>query len=144
MQMNDIIEFANQNPVTWLATVEDSKPHVRGMLMWFADETGFYFHTASIKALSEQIEKNPNVEAAFHNPGGGMGESRQLRVEGIVEIVNDEALQDKLYKDRPWLLVNKKNMPDTEVRIFRIVHGSAYIWHLGINGREKDEPRIVF
>jgi uncharacterized pyridoxamine 5'-phosphate oxidase family protein len=144
MQMNDIIEFANQNPVTWLATVEDDRPHVRGMRMWFADETGFYFHTASIKALSMQIGRNPHVEAAFYNQGSGMGDGRQLRVEGTVEIVQDAQLEEKLYQERPWLLENKKNMPDTEVRIFRIIHGSAYVWHLGINGREKDEPRIVF
>ena len=68
-----IREFSNQNSVAWLATTEDDQPHVRGMWMWYADETGFYFHTGTQKRLSRQLADNPKVEIAFFNPEGGQG-----------------------------------------------------------------------
>lgn len=143
--MNDIIDFANQNPTTWLATLEEGEPRVRGMLLWFADETGFYYHTASIKSLVEQLRKDPRVQAAFSFSGASMSELKQLRVTGVVEFVQDEALEQRLYKERPWVLDNAKIMPEgTTVVIFRIASGSAYLWDLSANGREQDLPRVRF
>lgn len=145
MQLNDIIEFANQNPSTMLATLEEGSPRVRGMLLWFADETGFYYHTASVKALVTQLETDPRVEAAFTFSGATMAELKQLRVSGVVEFVEDAELEQRLYKDRPWVLDNAKAMPEgTTVRIFRIASGSAWLWDLQANGREDTLPRVTF
>ncbi|MBN2702579.1 MAG: hypothetical protein JXR23_00070, partial [Pontiellaceae bacterium] len=52
MNQKEIIEFAQSNPASWVATSVMNQPHVRGMLLWFADETGFYYHTASCKQLA--------------------------------------------------------------------------------------------
>ena len=35
--IEEIREFANQNPVTWVATAVADQPHLRAMAMWFAD-----------------------------------------------------------------------------------------------------------
>jgi pyridoxamine 5'-phosphate oxidase len=144
MDMNQVIEFANQNPVTWLATVEEGVPHVRGMLMWFADETGFYFHTAAIKSLAAQIASNSAVEAAFHHSEGNFGDSKMLRVNGQAEFVEDAALEQRLYEERPWLLKNLNAMPATKVCIFRIRTGTCQFWDMSANGREQDQPRVTF
>jgi hypothetical protein len=32
------------------------------MLLWFADADGLYFHTASLKPVCGQMEKNPKEE----------------------------------------------------------------------------------
>lgn len=145
MNMNDAIEFANQNPATWLATLDNGTPRVRGMLMWFADETGFYFHTASVKSLPQQLDNNPVVEAAFHWNEGGMGKSRMLRVSGTVEFVKDPVLEQRLYEERPWILANREVMPPgTVVRIFRIAHGFCHMWTQQANGREAELPRASF
>lgn len=146
MDMQEVTAFANQNPVTWLATAEEGSPHVRGMLLWFADETGFYFHTASIKPLAAQIAAGGRVEAAFHNGGGGkLGESRMLRVNGTVEIVADPALEERLYRERPWVLANLQTMaPGTTLVIFRIRHGACHFWDMASNGHEREAPRMSF
>jgi pyridoxamine 5'-phosphate oxidase len=144
MELNEAIAFANQNPVTWLATVEDGLPHVRGLLLWFADQTGFYFHTASVKALADQLARNSAVEAAFHYSAGNFGDSKMLRVSGTVEFVEDAALEQRLYRERPWVLANRAVMPATEVRIFRIFTGSCHFWDLSANGREREQPRATF
>ncbi len=37
--------------------------------MWFADETGFYYHTGTPpKAVWQQLTRNPKVEFCFYNP----------------------------------------------------------------------------
>ena len=144
MSMNEVIEFANQNPVTWLATVEDGNPRVRGLWMWFADETGFYYHSGTLKSVLSQIEAHPQVEAAFHNPGGGLGQDRMLRVRGKVEFVEDPALEAKLFEERSWLNDVKAAFPDQKIRIFKIASGEALLWDMSINCREKEQPWIRF
>ena len=112
--------------------------------MWFADETGFYYHTAKAKKLSAQIEKNPKIEAAFtrnvDSPNFEM-----LRVTGEAEIVEDDELVKRLKKERAWLWGNIENSHvDTNVVIFRIVRGSAYIWNMSWNVKEDQAPRVNF
>jgi Uncharacterized conserved protein len=142
--LTEILLFANQNPSSWLATCEDSQPRARGMLMWFADETGFYYHTAKSKNLYSQIKKNPSVEAGFIR-NADKPEFEMLRVTGKTEMVEDKELVKRLKQERAWLWQNvKMSEVETDVVIFRIVHGSAYIWNMTWNLKENDAPRVQF
>lgn len=144
-KLAEVLLFANQNPSSWLATNEDDQPRVRGMLMWFADETGFYYHTGRAKSLCSQIEKNPKVEAVFIRNQNDPVNFETLRVTGIAEMVKDEDLERRLFQERPWLLDNiKRAGVDTDVAIFRIVKGSAYIWNMSWNLKESQAPRVSF
>ena len=144
MSIVDAIEFANENPVTWLATTLNGMPQVRGMWMWFADESGFYFHTGTMKSLHDQLVLNPFVQAAFHNPGEGPGHSRMLRVSGKIEFVEDPALEKRLFEERVWLNDVKAAYPNDQIRIFRISSGEAVFWDMSCNCREKDQSRHAF
>lgn len=64
----EIFEHFNTSPAFHLATVEDGKPHVRGMLLFKADERGVIFHTGKFKDVFRQIQANPNVEICFSSP----------------------------------------------------------------------------
>ena len=142
--LTEVLLFANQNPSSWLATCEDGQPRVRGMLLWFADETGFYYHTAKTKSLYSQMKANPKMEAAFIR-NADKPEFEMLRVTGAVEILNDQALEKRLKEERAWLWGNiQQSAVDTEVVIFRISHGSAYIWNMEWNVREAEAPRAEF
>lgn len=144
-KLANILLFANQNPSSWLATSEDNQPHVRGMLMWFADETGFYFHTAKAKRHAGQIQKNPKVEAAFIRNADDPVNFETLHVTGVAEVVKSEELEKRLYQERPWLWGNiERSGVDTEVVIYRIVNGSAYIWNMSWNVKEHEAPRVNF
>lgn len=142
--IEQIREFSNQNPVAWLATTEGDQPHVRGMWMWFADDTGFYFHTGTQKRLSVQLGNNPSVEIAFFNPGDGQGESQMVRITGKIEMVEDKQLEEKLLQERVWLNDIKAAYPNDNIFIFRIPHGEAQYWDMSRNCREKDIAPIVF
>ena len=52
------------------------------MTVWMADESGFYFYTSTVKPLMSQLNKNPEVEIAFHQPGVTQGADIILRIAG--------------------------------------------------------------
>jgi uncharacterized pyridoxamine 5'-phosphate oxidase family protein len=140
----EIREFANKNPAAWVATAVSDQPHLRAMAMWFADESGFYFHTGTQKRLSAQLRDNPKVEIGFFNPGDGMGTMQMVRITGKIELVKNPDLEKKLLADRPWLSVIFKAYPNERLVMFRIAHGEAQYWNMGVNCREKEIPPIVF
>lgn len=44
MTKTEIIDLINKNPASHLATVDGTRPRVRGMLIYRADEQGIIFH----------------------------------------------------------------------------------------------------
>jgi uncharacterized pyridoxamine 5'-phosphate oxidase family protein len=138
LTFEEALSFASQHPVCWLATSENDQPHVRGMLMWFADASGFYFHTGSSKPLADQIGQNPRLEIAFS------GEGRMIRVAGRGEVMESEALVERLKRERPWVFDNAAAVPGTTVVIFRVAHGSVILWSMAVNCREKTVEPLAF
>jgi uncharacterized pyridoxamine 5'-phosphate oxidase family protein len=144
LDFKDALSFANQNQACWLATSHDDQPHVRGLLMWFADQTGFYFHTGSVKSLAEQIAKNPRVEIAFFNPGKGPGDGRMLRVTGKAERVIDAALEARLVRERAWLKDMVAASANGTLFMFRVAHGEIREWTMATNLHEREQVPLAF
>ncbi len=143
MDIKDILEFANKYPACFLATVDGERPKVRGFLMWLADESGFYFHTGSMKRVYKQIIANPKIEVCFYSPEATAG-GKMLRVSGEVEIVNDMGMKEKLVEQRPFLkAISAQNSEDSLV-LFRIPHGEAFFWTMEINTRENEAEVVEF
>jgi uncharacterized pyridoxamine 5'-phosphate oxidase family protein len=144
MVFSECIRFANENPVTYIATTEGDQPRVRAFAMWFADNTGFYYHTGTPKRVFQQLKKNPKVELCFYAPGA-QGAGRMMRVCGNVEFLEDKSLEERLFSDRPWVKDLLKYGPkDARVAMFRIAHGDAYFWTMENNMRERDAPGVNF
>jgi uncharacterized pyridoxamine 5'-phosphate oxidase family protein len=143
MDFAECEQFANANPVAYIATADGDQPRVRAFAMWFADKSGFYFHTGTPKRVYRQLLKNPKIEICFYSPGEGAG--RMMRVTGVVEFLIDPALEKRLYTDRPWVADLVKNAPSgAKVAIFRVAHGEAYFWTMADNMREDAAPRAKF
>lgn len=136
MEFADCVKFANENPVAWLATVEGDQPRVRGMGMWYADETGFYFQTATMKEMVGQLEKNGKVEFAFYKQDEGVG--TMLRVAGEVEFLDDVELKKKVIADRPFLTELGLTAESPELVIFRVSSGEAHFWDWESNLNPKE------
>ena len=98
MDFSDCVKFANENPTTYIATMDGDQPRVRAFAMWFADATGFYYHTGTPKAVWRQLAENPRVELCFYAPEGT---GRMMRVAGAVEFIEDADLKSRLVKERP-------------------------------------------
>ena len=141
MDFTDCFKFANENPTCYLATAEKDQPRVRCLGMWFADKTGFYFQTQSVKAMCKQLEKNIKVEVYFHTKDF----KRAMRVSGKAKFIDDLEMRAKCIEERPFV----KNFGITEpnnplLAIFQIYTGEAYFWTMADSMKEADLPRIKF
>lgn len=136
MNINDCIKFTNENPVCYLATVENDQPRVRALGFWFADETGFYFQTTSFKEIPNQLKKNPKAEACFYKHEGMIG--TMLRISGKIEFLNDLKIREKAFKDRPFLKGFGLTVESPELVLFRITHGQAHFWKMEDNLKPKE------
>jgi uncharacterized pyridoxamine 5'-phosphate oxidase family protein len=143
MDFSACVKFATENPVTYIATAEGDQPRVRAFAMWFADDTGFYYHTGTPKKIFDQLKKNPKLELCFFKPGEGAG--TMMRVAGKVEFLKEKALEERLFRDRPWVKDLMAAAPaGGELAMFRVAHGEAYFWPMADNMRERDAPLVKF
>ena len=85
MNREEIIKLINENLSCHLATSENNQPHVRGMMVYKADENGVIFHTGQTKDLCSQIKSNPLVELCFFDSKNNI----QVRVTGKAVIKED-------------------------------------------------------
>ncbi|XHH10217.1 MAG: pyridoxamine 5'-phosphate oxidase family protein [Candidatus Bathyarchaeia archaeon] len=126
MQFDDCIKFSNDNPSSYIATTEGDQPRVRGMLMWFADKTGFYYNTGATKDLYKQLQANPKVELCFFDPKSQ--NLKMMRVTGKAEFVNDIDLRERLVAERPFLKQMGLTAESPGLILFRVPKGEAFFW----------------
>jgi uncharacterized pyridoxamine 5'-phosphate oxidase family protein len=136
MNIKDCIKFTNENPICSLATVEKNQPRVRIMGFWFADETGFYFQTSTVKEIPDQLRKNPKTEVCFYRHEGMIG--TMLRISGEVELLTDPVLKEKVLIDRPFLKSFGVTSESPKIVLFRICHGEAHFWTMENNLKPKE------
>mgnify|MGYP000902513760 CR=1 FL=1 len=129
MVFKDCCNFANENPVCFLATTDDNHPRVRGMKLLFCNEKGFYFTTGSMKNMYVQLTKNPKTEVCFFS----QKEFKTMRVEAKIEFISDMKEKEEIFKQVGWLK-NIVGTADNETWTpFRIVSGRAYFWTMQTN-----------
>lgn len=140
MKTKDIFELMEKNPAFFLATVDGDKPKVRGMLLYKADSEGIIFHTGKFKDLYNQISENQNVELCFNDFSLGI----QVRIEGSVEMVNDENLKDEIsnHPSRkfldPWKeSLELKDFYESFV-VLRMISARATTWAMESNFLPKE------
>ncbi len=144
LDFQDCVKFANENPVCYVATTDGDQPRVRAFLMWFADETGFYFETFHPKAVYKQMQENPKVEVCFFNNPAELQNARMMRVTGEVEFLDDEELTNKIAEERAFLDDFAGQPLKPYYRVFRISAGEAHFWTLYDILREPQLERVKF
>lgn len=144
MELQDCITFATENPVCYIATIDGDQPRVRAVLMWFADESGFYFVILSPKQVSKQLHKNPKTEVCFYNNPPELPQAKAMRITGEVEFLEDQELIEKAYENRKFLddLAGKSIREFIEV--IRIKSGDAHFWTLADVLKEPQLEHIKF
>jgi len=140
MDINDVYEFANINPLCYLATIEDDQPRVRAFAMWYAADKGFYFHTSTFKDVYRQIMAHPKVEVCFYATQNGA----MMRVTGEAEVLQDLDLKRKLMDNQEYLKQIFQGHDDPTLTIFRVQNGIARFWTIADNEKERDSQKISF
>jgi uncharacterized pyridoxamine 5'-phosphate oxidase family protein len=144
MDFKDCVAFANEHPVCYVATIDGDQARVRGFMMCFADETGFYFATLSPKAVTEQLKSNPKIEVCYYNNPAELAGAKQMRVTGEAEFVNDASLHKRVCQERAFLGDIIGEPIDPYIEIFRIHTGEAHFWTMMDVMTERELERIKF
>jgi pyridoxamine 5'-phosphate oxidase len=129
MTKSEILALINANPACHLATVEGNAPHVRGILLYKADENGLVFHTGNMKDLYHQLTRNPKVEFCFNDYQKGI----QVRVSGSVELVDDMALKKEIVAKRDFLKPWVEQQGWDMLVVYRMKKGKATTWTMQTN-----------
>jgi len=140
MDFQDYAKFATENPVCYLATADGDQPRVRTFLLWYADESGFYFITISPKQVSKQLQQNPKVEVCFYNNAADLMDAKQMRVTGKIEFLDDKEIMEKAREARAFLGESLQPL----LQPFRISPGEAFFWTMADVLKAPELERIKF
>ena len=134
MTKEEMYDLMNSNLGFYLATAEGDQPHVRGMMLFRADDNGIIFHTASTKDVFKQIQNNPKAELCFN--AGGV----QIRVTGKLEVVDDPALKEEIFNHptRKFLQAWKDNGIDNLLQVLVMKNCQAVTWTMETNFAPKN------
>ena len=113
-------------------------------MLWFADETGFYFVPMAGKGVTEQLKAHPKAEVCFFNNSTDPGGWKHLRIAGEVEFLEDEESLAKAYENRSFLDALVGFSVESLVRPCRIASGEAHFWTLGDNMKEAQIEKLAF
>jgi pyridoxamine 5'-phosphate oxidase len=127
MNRDEILQFLNANPVCHLATMDGNVPRVRGMAIYKADATGIIFQTWNFKSVCKQVSENKRVELCFN------GKGTQVRVAGVVEILNDLDLKKEISEARPFTKPLIAERGWDAVIVFKVVDCEASVWSMERN-----------
>jgi pyridoxamine 5'-phosphate oxidase len=140
MDFKDCVDFANDVRVCFLATNDNGQPRVRALGMWYADETGFYLQTSTMKDLYRQLKADPRVELCFWKAGEMSG--KMLRVAGNIDFIEDKMMKAKCIADRPFLKSFGLTADSPELIIFKVGKGEAYFWTMQDNFKPRQMIRF--
>ncbi|HAR63659.1 MAG: pyridoxamine 5'-phosphate oxidase family protein [Candidatus Margulisiibacteriota bacterium] len=136
MNKAEVIDFINAHLGGHLATVEDGKPHVRGIFFYKADDDGIVFHTGTMKDLYRQVMANPNVETCFNDFQQGI----QIRVSGVAQEIKDMDFKKEIVSKREFLqkMIESNAASYETLAVFYIKNCVATPWTMAANFATKE------
>lgn len=125
MDKHDVFRYLTECKIFFLATADHDTPHVRGIFMHKADETGISFTTAKFRDLYKQLKENPNVELIFWK------DRTSIRVSGkAVEFDDDLELKKEIVAERPFMSPWIEAAGYTPMAVFKVVDCMATYWSM--------------
>lgn len=140
MNKEEIFKLIHKNPAFHLGTAVDNIPHVRGMMLYSADESGIVFHSGIMKEVHQQIVANPRVELCFND----FQNQVQLRVKGQLELVEDKAFKKEISEHpsrtflKPWIESIGMEGFYASFAVYRLKGGQASTWTMDKNLEKKE------
>lgn len=127
MTRDEVLEFVRRNTASFMATVENGEPRVRGMDTPHVDEKGLTFCTGSIKAVCRQLLADPAVELCYF----GQEEGVQIRLRGRMEKLDDDELKKHIVETRFTFLKPVVEQHGWEaLTLFRFSKGKGFVWSM--------------
>jgi uncharacterized pyridoxamine 5'-phosphate oxidase family protein len=133
-EKEDCIRFAAQKPICSLATIDEkdsTRPHVRTIFLWRADDRGFYFVLFSSKSVSRQVKAHPDVELCFQNHPRNISDAKQLRVHGHLGLLENRELREQASNDRSILNTLAGDGKDANIEVYLMSDYEMKFWQMG-------------
>lgn len=93
-----VSDFLDNAKTFYFLTTDGDQPKGRPFGFHLLDGGRLYFGCGTFKNVFKQLEKNPKVEVLAVNGG------EFLRYDGVVKIVEDESLLEKVRKELPQIM----------------------------------------
>lgn len=93
-----VSDFLDKAKTFYFLTTDGDQPKGRPFGFHLLDGGRLYFGCGTFKNVFKQLEKNPKVEVLAVNGG------EFLRYDGVVKIVEDESLLEKVRKELPQIM----------------------------------------
>jgi uncharacterized pyridoxamine 5'-phosphate oxidase family protein len=138
MTREEILQFIEANPVAWIATMEDGRPHVRALRAFRIREDGPLFQISTPKDVYRQLAANPDVEVCFNDQARGI----QVRLTGMARFVKDDAVLDDVLVERAFLQSLVDEQGRGAIKLFVIGEAMAYAWTKENNFTPKEWVKI--
>jgi uncharacterized pyridoxamine 5'-phosphate oxidase family protein len=106
------------------------------MMLYRADASGLIFHTGRAKAVCRQLLANRRVEVCFNS------QDTQVRIAGVVEIVEDMDLKKEIVKARPFMKSWIEKHGYGLAWIFRVTQCRAAVWTMARNFQTTQYQKI--
>lgn len=118
--MNEVYEFLKKSEVYYLATMDGDQPRVRPFGTIDLYEGRLYIQTGRVKAVSEQMKKNPKIEIS------AMCDGKWIRVTAEAALDDNIAAQEHMLAAYPSLQAMYK-AGDGNTEVFYLKNASAQI-----------------
>ncbi len=126
MELNEILKFVTDNPISFFSTLDGDQPKVRALQLFSADKTGLYYSIDASKDVYKQLKINPKVEVCFLDPKSKIGD--MVRVTGKVEFVQDMEMKRKVIEARPFLKQMGITAESPGFLIMKVAECQAHHW----------------
>lgn len=107
--MQRILDFLNENPIFYFATVDGYCPRIRPCNFYMLYNGKLYFGMGKHKTSYKQMLKNPNIEVCTSSASG-----QWIRIRGVAQFDNTELALKAAFENTPELK-NKYNNETKQV-----------------------------
>jgi uncharacterized pyridoxamine 5'-phosphate oxidase family protein len=120
--MQEVVNFLIENPMGFLATLENGEPRVRPWGFIFEEKGKFYFCTSSTKDVYRQLTANPSVEFSTRND-----KFVWVRLRGKITFTEDLKIKEKILAQNDLVKSIYKSAGNPVFKAFYLDHGTAVI-----------------
>ena len=120
--MKEVSKLLTENPMGFLATVENEEPRVRPWGFMFEENGRFYFCTNNTKDVYRQLQASPSVEFSTKSD-----KFVWVRLRGKVNFTEDIKIKEKILASNDLVKSIYKSADNPIFKAFYIEHGSAII-----------------
>lgn len=121
--MQEVIQLLKENPMGYLATVENGEPRVRPWGFMYEEDGKFYFCTANTKEVFAQLKATPYVEFSSSTANN----FTWVRLRGAITFSTGLEAKEKIINNMPNIKAIYQSADNPIFEVFYIEHGTALI-----------------